>query len=103
MDPFTIAAIITAFKVITLVAVLFLLTYQLIVDWFQENETLVQSDIDNIAVTLKELYQTGNYRIVQGVFNTRTNEVVAGRRLHSQRINQELDEKHRDHQLVIYQ
>lgn len=103
MDPLTIAAVIAAFKVITLVAVLFLLTYQLIIDWFQENEALVQSDIDNIAITLKELYQAGNYRIVQGVFNTRTNEVVTGRKIHSQRIDQALDEKHQDHQLVIYQ
>jgi CRISPR/Cas system CMR subunit Cmr4 (Cas7 group RAMP superfamily) len=103
MDPLTIGAIIVAFKVITLVAVLVLLTYQYIIDWFQENEALVQSDIDNIAVTLKELYHAGDYKVVQGVFNTRTNEVVAGRKIHSQNIDEKLDEKHRDNQLVIYQ
>lgn len=100
MDPIT---IILALKLIALVVALFLLTYQLVIDWFQEREELVESDIDNIAVTLKELYQTGNYKIVQGVFNTRTNEVVTGRKIHAQKIDQPLDEKHRDQQLVIYQ
>ncbi len=99
MDPIT---IIIGLKLIALVVALFLLTYQLILDWFQQNEELVASDIDNIGVTLKELYQTGNYKVVQGVFNTRTNTVVTGRKIQAQKIDQALDEKHRNQELVIY-
>lgn len=99
MDPIT---IIIGLKLIALVVALFLLTYQLVLDWFQQNEELVASDIDNIGVTLKELYQTGNYKIVQGVFNKRTNQVVTGRKIHAQKIDQSLDEKHRNQELIIY-
>ncbi len=98
-DPISIAI---ALKVIALIIALTFLTYQLILDWFLENEELVQSDMDNIAVTVKELFETGNYVIVQGVFNTRANKVVAGRKIQAKKVDDKVAELHRDQILVVY-
>jgi hypothetical protein len=103
MEPITLA-VIAAIKLIILVAVFItVLTFQFIIDWFQQTEELVQSDKDNIGITIKEHYEAGDYKIVQGIFNTRTNKVVEGRRIQSKKIDQKLDEKHSDQILVIYQ
>ena len=99
VDPISIAI---AFKLIALIIALLIITYQLILDWFQENEELVQSDMDNIAVTVKELFETGNYTVVQGVFNTRTEKVVAGRKLQAKKVDDQVADLHRDKVLVIY-
>jgi hypothetical protein len=99
IDPISIAI---AFKVIALIIALLLITYQLILDWFQENEELVNSDADNIGVTVKELFDAGNYTLVQGVFNTRTDKVVAGRKLQSKKVDDQVAALHRDKVLVVY-
>lgn len=98
-DPISIAI---ALKVVTLIIALLIITYQLILDWFQENEELVDSDMDNIAVTVKELFATGNYAVVQGVFNTRTDRVVAGRKLQAKKVDNQVEALHRDKVLVVY-
>lgn len=99
IDPISIAI---AFKLIALVVALFIITYELIIEWFQDNEELVDSDADNIAVTVKELFDTGNYALVQGVFNTRNNKVVAGRKLKSSKVDDQVASLHREKVLVVY-
>lgn len=100
LDPFTIIA---AAKIITILVTLLFLTYRLLIDWFQQNEELVQADMDNIAFTVKDLYETNNFSLVQGVFNTRTNRVVDGRKIHAKDADGQVKELHRNKPLAIYQ
>jgi hypothetical protein len=74
-----------------------------IVEWFQNRTALKQADRDNIAVTLKEQLASGEYRVVQGIFNTRTEAVVDGQVLKSNKIDQQTEEVHRNNNLVVYQ
>jgi len=101
MDPLTI--ILVAIKVITVAAVVALITYGVLVAWFQEREELVQEDLDNIAFTIKELLDTDDYRLVQGIFNTRTEKVVDGRKIRARNADSKVKDLHREKQLVVYQ
>lgn len=98
-DPISIAI---ALKLVALVIALMIITYQVIIEWFQENEELVDSDADNIAVTVRDLFETGNYALVQGVFNTRNNKVVAGRKLQASKVDDQVASLHREKVLVVY-
>ncbi len=103
-DPISIGVIILACKVIAVIIALLIITYQSIIDWFQEQEIeeLVQSDMDYIPFTFMEHFETGNYSLVQGVFNKRTEKVVEGRKLQSKHVDNQVAALHRDKVLAIY-
>jgi hypothetical protein len=52
------------------------LSWDKIVGWFANREYLTQKDRDNAKYTIREYMKNGNYSVVQGVFNKRTNEVL---------------------------
>ena len=100
VDPVT---ILLALKITAALVSLALVTYRFLITWFQAREQLMVRDRDNIAVTVRELFETNNYKLVQGVFNTRTNTVVDGRIIHARGLDQDVYKLHREKQLVIYQ
>lgn len=103
MDPITIGIIMAAVLAIS-TAVVFIayLTYNLIVNWFRNRFDIKEQDKDNIAFTIKENLESGNYKIVQGVFNTRTEEIVDSQVIETEELDNELDEIHSDLPLVVY-
>ncbi|NLI78960.1 MAG: hypothetical protein GX442_21275 [Candidatus Riflebacteria bacterium] len=83
------------------VTALVILHWRTIVDWFRGRQTLVESDRANIAFSLQEKLQTGRFKTVYGVFNTRTNTLKEAEAVESAKIDHDLREVHRDSPLVI--
>ena len=78
------------------------LVFGMLVKWFRNRRALVESDRDNIAFTLQNKLKSGKYNTVQGVFNTRTNEVIDGHKMMSNEIDNTIERLHADEELVIY-
>jgi hypothetical protein len=74
-----------------------------IIEWFRSSQALKEADKDNIAFTLLPPLTKGRYSLVQGIFNTRTNELVAGVKHKGKEIDDKLREVHKTHALVIYE
>lgn len=89
-----------ATAVITFVATI---TLDLVIKWFQSRSKLKKSDKNNIAFTLKDEMDKGNYVVYQGIFNKETNEVLDSQRLESKNMDTQLEQLHQDKQLVIYE
>lgn len=84
------------------VIVLTLLQYKRVIDWFRARTALKQQDKDNIAFTIKEAVKNGNHGIVQGIFNMRTNQIQAAQKYEAETLDEELEQIHRDKELVVY-
>ena len=78
------------------------LVFNMLVKWFRNRRALVASDRDNIAFTLQNKLKSGKYNTVQGVFNTRTNEVIDGHKMMSNEVDNTIERLHADEELVIY-
>jgi hypothetical protein len=85
--------------------VIHFLGWDKVLDWFRGRQKLVQADRDNIAFTLHNALESGNHGVVQGIFNKRTNELVsadAGQKYEAEEIDEQLQEIHKDNEVVIY-
>jgi hypothetical protein len=82
--------------------VLGLLYWSKIVDWFKGRQQLKQSDKDSIAFTIQQKMETGEFKTVQGIFNTDSNELLDGVQYQSDNIDEKLAELHRKDELVVY-
>jgi len=85
------------------VATLIIVYWDEIIDWFRSRNDIKTRDEDNIAFTLKEKMATGQYNVVQGIFNTRTEKVVEGRNIHAKELDEQMTAAHRQQELVIYE
>jgi len=79
------------------------LLFSMLRKWFTNRHQLKQADRDNLAFTLQNKLKSGKYSTVQGIFNTRTNEVVDGRKMESGEIDDTIDNYHRHEELVLYE
>lgn len=84
------------------VVVLAILHYDKVIAWFTSRNAIKEADKDNLAVTIKTKLDNGNYKVVQGIFNTRSEKFVDGQVIHAQKIDQRLDDLHGDEELVVY-
>jgi hypothetical protein len=85
------------------VIVVAILKWAVIVDWFRGKRRLKESDKANIAFTIKNAQETGNFNVVQGIFNTDSGEVLDGQKYEAKQLSEELDEAHKGKDLVIYE
>lgn len=99
MDLFELIIGLAAFFVIATFVILLMADVS---GWFETRTTLYMSDADNIAVTVKEHWQSGNYKTVQGIFNTRTNRLADAHRITSQDVDDELKRLHENTPMVVY-
>ncbi|MEO0967418.1 MAG: hypothetical protein AAFX80_03525 [Cyanobacteria bacterium J06639_18] len=83
------------------------LSYEEIIDWFNEHIDTIHNNEDNLAFTIKDILENGNYKIVQGVFNSQTGDVIEDRVIEAEEIDEELLEIHEEYEneenLVIYE
>lgn len=84
------------------VIALICLNWQRIVDWFQSRLALKSSDVNNVGFSIQERLASGEYRTVYGVFNTRTQQLIDAETVTSQQIDNQLQQVHRGHPLVVY-
>lgn len=96
-------SIITAGAVGLGIVVITYLVIKEVVDWFRSKSRLKQADKKNIAFTLVDKIRKGEYKTVQGIFNTRKNKVEEGRVIKSEAVDSEIENLHRDNELVIYE
>ncbi len=61
--------------------------WQDIVDWFSNFIYQHAVDLDNCGVLLKEQIAGGNYNLIQGVFNRRTNQYLEARRIEANQLD----------------
>lgn len=81
----------------SLIAVAFL-AYEEIIDWFDEYLDTIHSSKNNLAFTIKNELENGNYQIVQGIFNQRTGDMIESREIEAEEIDEELLEVHEEHE-----
>lgn len=96
---FAIAAAVVAIAA-TVVAIVY---WDDIVNWFRNRSRLVQEDEARIAFTLQERLKNGNYKTVQGIFDTDANAVVEGRAMESRKVDETLEACHADSALIVYE
>jgi len=102
-DPITIGILAVLGGMVAL-AVIYIayLTITEIMNWFHSNQQLSKRDKRIIGVTIKESMQSGQYVIVQGVFDSRTKKILEGRRISSHDLDRELKRRHRFRKRVTY-
>jgi hypothetical protein len=90
---------------ISAVAVIFVVVikWSKIVKWFRSRSEIKEADKANIAFTIKQKCNNGDYKVVQGIFNKRTENIVDGLVYQSKKIDSKLDEVHANKELVIYE
>jgi hypothetical protein len=88
---------------IVVTAIVAILSFNMIVDWFRDRTTLKEQDKQHIAFTLQEHLSNGNVKTVQGIFNTRNKTLIDSKGYESRDVDPELAEIHRGEELVIYQ
>jgi hypothetical protein len=92
-----------ALAVVALVAVVIMaLKWGDIIDWFRQHQNLKQSDKDNIGFTLQEKLQDGKYETVEGIFNTRSGELLDGEKTIADDIDEQVAKVHSREALVVY-
>jgi hypothetical protein len=80
-----------------------ILKFEDILDWFRDKKKLKETDKANIAFTIKNAQETGNFNVVQGIFNTESGEVLDGQKYETEELDDELKQRHKDKALVIYE
>lgn len=80
-----------------------ILTVNAVVDWFRSRAALVNSDQDNIAFTVKERLNNGDFALYQGIFNQRTEQLIEGQKMVGEELDGQLAQLHREQTMVVYQ
>jgi hypothetical protein len=94
---------VAAIEIATAITVL-VLNFAQIIDWFKKLRTNIpQVEETKLYFTLKDLLASGNYRTIQGVFDTRTQQLGKVRSITSKNIDARLAGYHRNHRLVAYE
>jgi hypothetical protein len=80
------------------------LNFTQIIDWFKKLRTNIpRVEKTKLYFTVQDLLASGNYKTVQGVFDTRTQQLGNNvRSITSKKIDARLADYHRNHRLVIY-
>jgi hypothetical protein len=97
-----ILAALASFPFVALIVVL-ILKWKDIIQWFRNRHQLKESDKANIAFTLNERLASGKYKVVRGIFNKRTSEILDAEQHQANELDEKLAEAHRDEDLVLYE
>ena len=101
--PVPIIVTILAAVALLAVVVVAIIYYDDIIEWFRTRNDIKEADKDNIAFTIREKIETGDYKVVQGIFNKRTNDLVEGHAMKTKKLDSEFEQIHADNELVIYE
>jgi hypothetical protein len=96
-------ALLWALAEVLAIIFVFLLTFADLLGWFETNDSLIYEDAENIAFTLQEKLSTGKYETVQGIFNKREKNIVKGRKVKSDKVDEKIAAKHVREELVVYE
>lgn len=80
-----------------------ILTVNKVIGWFRNRTQLVHSDRSNIAFTIREALSNGKFAVYQGVFNTRSEQLLDGVKNECSELDPQLAALHQEEPMVIYQ
>lgn len=98
----TLAAIGAAIVGVAMIHVI-LITLSILLDWFAVRKYVIVTDPDNIAFTVKDHLDSGNYRVVQGIFNKKTTTVKDKRVMEAEELDEDVKKMHEKDILVVYE
>lgn len=82
------------------IGLIILLTIEEIINWFNRVTNKVPADV---GFSVAEALSSGNYRVVQGVFNRSSNKITDGRRMDVKELDAVLKDYHASNKVVIYE
>jgi len=85
------------------VIVVVILKWDYIINWLRSRQQLKESDKANVAFTLKERIETGDYVVIEGIFNKRTNEILDAEKVQAKNLDEKLAKVHQNSDLAIYE
>lgn len=74
-----------------------------IIQWFQDRYMGQHQAPNDIAFSIKEQLQNGDYTVVQGIFNQATDTVEHAQEWNAQNLDQDLQQLHARDKLVVWQ
>jgi hypothetical protein len=77
------------------------LTYKVVKEWFQDNKSLAR-DPNSVAATIKTSLESGDYAVIQGVFDKSTGSAIKARTIKYDDLSSEMEEVHSDKEVAIY-
>jgi len=89
------------YDILTVIAII-ILTIAEVFSWFRSKSALVTSDKNNVPFTLMDKLSSGDYGVIQGVFNKDTEKVLDARKYKAEQLDEQLKQAHRANPLVIY-
>ncbi|HBE16588.1 MAG TPA: hypothetical protein DDW51_02965 [Cyanobacteria bacterium UBA11367] len=76
------------------------LTFKDVVSWFRNRQSKINKD--SLPFTYQEKLRNGQFKTIQGIFNTRSNEVDEARSINSEAIDSAIRDAHRYDPLIVY-
>lgn len=75
----------------------------LTVEWLMESfNSMKTGDKDEIGFTVKKALESGNYEVVQGVFNTNTDTIIDIKKIKTGQLDATVEGFHSHHEVAIY-
>lgn len=102
ITPVAISLAAKVFFVSVVAAVVIVITFKSIRDWFEKRKQLVESDKNTVGFTLKEKLESGDYLVYQGIFNRQEGEILQGHKIQGKNLDREFQKIHGEKALVIY-
>lgn len=84
-------------------ASVYLLYRDQLVQWFQERFLHRRKDPQEVAFSLKERLNNGEYKVVQGIFNQETEQVQDAKVWNAHELDAQLQQVHAHDELVVWQ
>lgn len=98
----SLVGLLTAGAALVAITVAVILYWDHIIGWFNQYSSSLEANPQKVAFTLAESMKSGDYKVVQGIFNKKTNELVTARRVTSSQMDEETRRIHADQKLAIY-
>jgi uncharacterized membrane protein YqiK len=95
-------AILDAIYLIAVLIYIVLLIFSMLLEWFQQYKYLANRN-NNVAVTVKTKLASGDHGLVQGIFDTNTEQFVEGRVIQYDTLDSKTKDAHRFKELVVWQ
>ena len=78
------------------------LNWDRIVAFMHEHTSLKEADVNNVGFSLQQKLTSGEYKTVYGIFNTRSQKVLAAESVCSEDVDTQVASAHKDNPLVIF-
>jgi hypothetical protein len=97
-----IAAALAAGALVAGIIYLARLTLKNVKEWFGEKKALTAGDKHKVEATFAKKLADKDYIVVQLIFDSKGGEIVAGRKIKAEKLDEELEPKHKRKAVVLY-